>query len=284
MSPEAVKVEHSGPVQLITLNAPERGNAYTDLMGQELSAALVAGDADPDVRVMVVTGAGKHFCVGVDLSGDADNRLAWIRRGETDKVLEEAQHEKLRPWELTTPIIGALNGAAVGVGLTLPLQWDLRIVAEDAKYGMPFVQRGVIPELNSTWLLTRMIGAANALELMLTGRLFLGSEAKQLGLAHEAVPSGAVLDRAMEIAENIATNAAPAAVAAVKSLINIGLAELDRYTAWARELEVFATLAKEPDAAEGAQAFIDKRAPTWTGDKGFQVPLTPTTTLPAGQS
>ena len=280
MAYQEIKVDDVGQVRIVTLNAPDRGNAYTDLMGQELSGALVGGDADPDVRVIVVTGAGRHFCVGVDLSEDANNRLAWLRAGEVDKVAEEAEHEKLRPWELQTPIIAALNGAAVGVGMTLPLQWDIRIVAENAKYGLPFTQRGVIPELNATWLLPRMIGTARALELMITGRLFLGSEAQQLGIAHEAVPAEQVLDRAMEIAEGICRNTSPAAVSAVKTLVNVGLAEADRYTAWARELEVFAKLAEEPDAREAARAFMQKRDPTWTSAKHRDIPLKPARTLP----
>jgi enoyl-CoA hydratase/carnithine racemase len=179
---------------------------------------------------------------------------------------------------LQTPIIAALNGAAIGVGLTLPL-WDIRIVAEDAKYGLPFTRRAVIRELNATWL-PRMIGAAKALEIMLTGRLFLGSEAKTLGIAHEAVPAGQVLERVMAIAENIAVNTSPAALSAVKSLVNIGLAEDHRYISWARELEVFAKLAEEPGALEAARAFMEKRSPNWTGAKQGDVPVTPARALP----
>lgn len=177
-----------------------------------------------------------------------------------------------RPWRMRTPIIGALNGSAVGIGLTLPLQWDIRIVNQDAKYGFVFTRRGLTPEQNSLWLLPKLIGAGPALELLLTGRLFSGTEAHRLGIAHEAVPADRVLLRAKEIALDIATNTAPSSVGVTKELFYDMLAETDREAAFYREWEVFRWMGRQADCAEGGRSFLEKRAPEFTSSKYAEVP------------
>ena len=159
-------------VATVTLNRPERMNAWTWRMGRELDDALRACDADDAVRVMVVTGAGRAFCAGADLGrgGETfDSRDGGMSR-------REIRGEPLEAWTLSKPVIAAINGAAIGVGLTLALRYDMRIVARDAKLSFAFVNRGIVPELSSTWILPRLIGVARASDLLLTGRIFLGKE------------------------------------------------------------------------------------------------------------
>ena len=266
---ETIVLERRGAVGLVTLNRPERRNAYTPRMGAELHEAFAELDADDAVRAVVVTGAGRDFCVGADLErgggtfhrqGDREDRE---RRGRT----------ALRPWEMATPVIGALNGSAVGVGLTLPMQWDIRVAAADARLGFVFNRRGVIPEANSTWIVPRLVGLSRAMELLLTGRLFTGAEAAEMGLVSRAVERDQVLDAALEIAEDIAANTAPLSVAVTKRLVYESLAEPDRSAAQAREGRAFWWLGRQADAAEGITAFLQKRPPEWKLSKRTPVPV-----------
>jgi len=178
----------------------------------------------------------------------------------------------LRPWELRTPIIAAINGAAVGMGLTYPLMWDIRIAADDAKLGLVFTRRGLVPEGNASWLLSRLIGASAALELLLTGRIFSGSEAAELGLVTRAVPRAEVLDVALEIARDIAANTAPASIAATKRMFYNYLEQNDRWEARVDELEAFRWASQQPDAAEGVRSFLEKRPPEWSGVSRSDLP------------
>ena len=180
-----------------------------------------------------------------------------------------------RPWKMRTPIIGALNGSAVGLGLTFPMQWDIRVVAEDAKYGFVFTRRGLIPEQNSLWMLPRLVGLGTALELLLTGRLFSGTDAVRFGLANEAVPAGSVLLRALEIAADLAATTAPAAVGITKQLAYELLGETDREAAFAREWETFRWMGSHPDSAEGVASFVEKRPPEFAQPKNVEVPEFP---------
>jgi enoyl-CoA hydratase/carnithine racemase len=173
---------------------------------------------------------------------------------------------------MRTPIIGALNGSAVGIGLTFPLQWDIRIVNADAKYGFVFTRRGLTPEQNSLWLLPKLVGVGAALELLLTGRIFSGTEAQALGVATEAVPGDQVLLRANEIARDLAANTAPASVGATKQLFYDMLEEPGRESAFYREWEVFRWMGRQSDSSEGAQSFLAKRAPDFTSSKHAELP------------
>lgn len=252
----------------ITLNRPDRMNAFTWRMGRELNDALVRFDADDDVRAIIVTGAGKAFCAGADLGRGGKT---FDRGGRTDAGEKSSDRprdtgpvdERIHPWQVRKPIIGALNGAAVGVGLTIPLQYDIRIVASDAKLGFVFVNRGIMPELASTWILPRLIGAARASDLLMTGRIFLGKEAAELGLCNEAVPKDQVLSRAREVARHIAVHSAPVSVAVTKRMIweNFGID--DPAVAMKREATTFAWIGSQPDAREGVLSFVEKREPEW---------------------
>lgn len=268
MSYEAILLERSGPVGVVTLNRPERRNAYTPRMGAELNRALAELEADDAVRAIVVTGAGRDFCVGADLErgGDTFHRRA-------DDGRDELRDARVKPWEMATPVIGALNGAAVGVGLTLPMQWDIRVTARDARLGFVFNRRGVMPEAGSLWIVPRLVGVSRAMELLLTGRLFTGEEAAQIGLVSRAVERDEVLPAAMDIAADIAANVAPVSAALTKRLLHAFCEQPDRDAARALEGQAFWWLGQQADAREGITAFLEKRPPEWKMSKRTEPPF-----------
>ncbi len=245
-----------GPVGVITLNRPDRRNAWTLTLARELPEALAWCDAADTVRAVVVTGAGQDFCVGADL----EDRTVMAPGGPD----EPTGLPQIMPPDMCKPVIAAMNGNSVGAGITFPLQCDVRIVAEDAKVGFPFVRRGVITEMSGAWLASRLAGSTVALDLILTGRNISGTEAAALGLCTRAVPADRVLQEAMALAHDIAVNTAPTAVSAAKRLLWESL-ESDRAHASAREMQLFRWLAGRPDATEGVASFMDKRPPAWVG-------------------
>jgi len=257
---ETLLVDVDEGVATLTLNRPERMNAFNHEMSAELPRAFTALDRADEIRAIVVTGAGQAFCAGVDIDGglarDAGSPQHW-------RTKESAA--TFRPWEMRTPIIAAINGAAVGLGLTYPMLWDIRVAAEDAKLGFVFNRRGFLPEGNSLWLLSRLVGASCALELLLTGRIFDGREAAQMQLVSRALPSDEVLPAAQQIARDIAQNTAPASTAITKRLFYSFLESSDRLGARAEELDYLRWTMEQPDFREGMSAFLEKRAPRWTG-------------------
>lgn len=254
----AIKYEVDERVALITLNRPERMNAWNAAMAEELGAALDAAHEDDAVRAVVVTGAGRAFCAGADLERGGDTFA-----GRDDP--ERARGRNVRnthPYEIGKPVIAAINGAAVGVGMTWPMLCDVRIVAENAKLGFVFTRRGMIPELASHLVVQRVAGLSNAADLLMSGRIFTGSEAAAMGIASEALPKEEVLPRALEKARDY-VNAAPASVAITKRLLWEGLnSSLDGMMK--REGPLFAWAGNQADAREGVMAFIEKREPAWT--------------------
>lgn len=263
---QTLLVAQAAGVTTITLNRPEQLNAFDATMTAELSDAIVRFDAEDATRAIVVTGAGRAFSAGADVSGSRPPG------SDDDAPAGPVEPPRLRPWELRTPIIAAINGAAVGMGLTYPMMWDIRIVAEDAKLGFVFTRRGLVPEGNASWLLPRLVGAGTALELLLTGRIFSGTEAARIGLATRAVPRHEVLEAATDLAIDIAANTAPAAVAVTKRMMYEFMQDGDRWAARRRELEMFAWARQQPDAGEGVRSFIEKRAPAWSGVSVADIP------------
>ena len=229
-----IVLEIDDRVAVITLHRPEVLNAFSTRMGLELEAAYAECDARDDVRAVVLTGSGRAFCAGADLA-----------------------------WDVRKPVIAAINGHAVGLGLTLALQTDIRLVAEDAKCGIVQTRRGVLPDLRSHWTLTRAVGHARAAEILLTGRLFSGTELAAMGVASRALPAAEVLPAALDIAHDIAVNTAPVSVAASKRILWMDPppsgAEIDRL-----EREVHLHLMGKADAREGALAFLERRDPDWS--------------------
>lgn len=262
---ESILVEQRGTTGIITMNRPERLNAYRAEMGREIDKALTAFDDDPGVRAIIITGAGRAFCAGQDLSGDTP-----FGAYEDDDALDEGYGDQglaLDFADLRTPFIAAINGPAVGVGITFPLLADIRVVAEDAKIGFVFVRRGVVAEANAHFTLPKLIGLPNALDLLMTGRMITGREAVELGLAKVAVPADQVLAKALEIADEIGANTAPTAVAGTRRLAYVSAGFRGAQEAVARESRLFAWMTRQLDAAEGVGAFVEKREPVWRGDK-----------------
>ena len=259
MSANAVTLSIEDGVATVTLNRPEAMNAWNGAMAAGLDAALRSCDADDAVRAVVITGAGRAFCAGADLAAGGDT----FRPAEDGAVAGTRAREAFWPFMLRKPVIAAINGHAIGVGITLPLTCDIRIVAEDAKLQFAFVRRGVLPELASHTILPRVVGLSRAADLLLTGRMFLGREAAQLGLASHALPAAEVLPAALEKAREFRL-AAPVSVALSKRLLWEGLG-LDAREMMKREGPPFALLGKHPDAREGVAHFLEKRAPEWRG-------------------
>jgi enoyl-CoA hydratase/carnithine racemase len=256
---EPVLLSVEDGVATVTLNRPEAMNAWNPPMAAALDAALRACDANDEVRAVVLTGAGRAFCAGADLGGGGET----FKPREGGMVGSRSTAEAIWPFQVRKPVIAAINGHAIGVGITLPLTCDLRFVAEDAKLQFAFVRRGVLPELASHTLLPRVIGFSRAADLLLTGRQFSGREAAELGLASRALPAAEVLPAALEKAREFAL-AAPLAVALSKQLLWEGLA-LDAPAMMKREGPPFALLGGHADAREGIAHFLEKRAPKWSG-------------------
>lgn len=251
-----VRYEVRDGVALVTLNRPEKLNAMTAQMGAEMSDAMAEADEDDAVRAVVLTGAGRGFCAGADLGGGGRFAAGW---GEANPNLRHKM-----PMDVRKPVIAAINGPAVGVGLTWPLQADVRYVALDAKLAFAFVRRGVLPELASHAILPRLAGLSRAAELLLSGRTFLGSEAVEYGVATRAFPADQVLPAAMDLARDIAANTAPVSVALSKRLLweSLGV-DIDELRRKEGTLLNFTT--SLPDSREGTMAFLEKRAPQWSG-------------------
>jgi enoyl-CoA hydratase/carnithine racemase len=266
---EAIVVSREGPVATVTLNRPEQMNAWDWRMHRELRHAYARLDADDEVRAIVLTGAGRAFCAGAALAP----------RGETFDGSRDpsAWDEKYPPPvydapQLLTPVIAAINGAAVGAGATMTISCDIRVAANDAKIGFVFNRRGVIPDADLLWSLPRMIGYGRAMDLLLTGRIITGQEAAEIGLVSRAVPREQVLETAQSLARDIAENVAPVSAAITKQLGRQYLVETDRQRALERERVLFRWAGQQADAREGVEAFLEKRPARWKLSKNNDLP------------
>jgi enoyl-CoA hydratase/carnithine racemase len=266
----AVLLDVRDGVAQITFNRPERMNSWGQDIAAGLFDALRSYDQDDAVRAIVVTGAGRAFCAGADLSRRREAEASGA--APAPRRPREARAASIYGWQVRKPIIAAINGPAVGVGMTLPLTFDIRIAALDAKLGFVFVSRGLVPELGSTWILPRLIGISRASELLLSGRVILGKEAAEIGLVSEALPADQVLPRAREIATQIAVNAAPVSVAVTKRMIWESLGIADPAHAAAREQKMFTWSGTQADTREGMRAFFEKRPARWTGKPSSEMP------------
>jgi enoyl-CoA hydratase/carnithine racemase len=245
-------------IAVITLHRPEVRNAFNGEMAATLVEALARADEDDDVRVVVLTGTPPAFCAGADMTSAGDT---FAKR---DEKTFSAAALPFTAWQVRKPVIAAVNGHAIGVGFTITLHCDLRIFADDARYGVVQARRGVMGDAYSHWTLPRIVGMAAAADILLTGRMFDGNEALRLGLCNRVLPNDQVLPRALELARDIATNTAPLSVAYSKRLLwdswNLSLSEVEAF-----ETEYHHYLMSHGDAREGVVAFLEKRPPRWTG-------------------
>ncbi len=253
---EDIRFELNEGIAVITLHRPEQMNSFSGKMGEELGDAYRRCDQDDDIRVAILTGAGVAFCAGADMTAGAETFASQeISNFSASPVSPKA-------WEVRKPIIAALNGHAVGLGLTLALQCDMRICANEGKYGVLQVRRGVMPDAHCHWTLPRLVGTERAASLLLTGRKIQGPEAEAMGLVLKSVPAADVLETAMEIARDIATNTAPLSVAITKKLLwestGLSAAEVER-----AETDLHHHLMGASDAIEGPVAYLERRKPQW---------------------
>lgn len=263
----------------ITLNRPEKLNAFNTQMMKDMIAAFDATDADDAVRVVIVTGAGRAFCAGADLSAGAET-FNYDARSETDNAarrIEGAQRDgggllTLRIFESLKPVISACNGAAVGVGVTMQLAMDIRLASTAGRYGFVFARRGLNPEAASSWFLPHLVGVQTALEWCYTGRIFPAQEAFDKGLVRSLHEPDDLLPAARALAREIADNTAPVSVAITRQLIwrMAGAAHpMDAHRADSRGIQA---RGKSGDAREGVSSFLEKRAPNYPDKVSSDLP------------
>ncbi|WP_372345712.1 enoyl-CoA hydratase-related protein [Streptomyces sp. KL116D] len=260
-------------VATITLDRPAARNGYTRQMADELAAALRTADADHAVRVVVLTGAGKDFCVGADLSAGSGKGEGFTQEvdDETARQIEEGTYQE--PAGLVTrvlyamdkPVIAAVRGAAVGVGSTMLLPADYRLAAHGTKFGFPFTRRGIVPEGASAWFLPRLVGLAKAMDWLVSGRIVPADEALDAGLVHSLHEPDDVLDAAYALARELVAHTAPVSVAVTRQLV-YRMAWADSPDAVHRldSRLVFDTV-RGADAREGVRSFFERRAPQFPG-------------------
>jgi enoyl-CoA hydratase/carnithine racemase len=256
---EQIAIEVADRVLTITLNRPERLNAWTARMGMELRAAFDLADADDEVRAIVVTGAGRGFCAGADLASGGDTFDARKREAVAGAMRDNGGEFTLRVFESTKPVIAAINGPAVGVGATMTLPMDIRLAAEDARIGFVFARRGIIPEACSSWFLPRVVGISRAMEWVATGRVFSAQEALEGGLVRSVHPQAELLDAARELASEIAKNTAPVSVAVARQLMWRMLGAEHPMLAHRADSRGMVARGQSADAVEGITAFLEKR-------------------------
>ena len=263
MSFEEIRYEIADHVLTITLDRPDRLNAFTPTMARELIEAFDRADADDDVRAVVVTGEGRGFCAGADLGGGGAT-FDWRDRQDGDAVPRDTGGEvALRIHRSAKPVIAAINGPAVGVGITMTLPMDVRLAAEGAKIGFVFARRGIVPEACSSWFLPRIVGISRAMEWVATGRVFTAEEALAGGLVRSVHPAAEVLGAARALAAEIAS-ASPVSVAIARRLLWTMLGAAHPMEAHRADSRAMFARGQSDDAREGVTSFLEKREPEFT--------------------
>ncbi len=256
---EQITTETSQGVLTITLNRPDRLNAWTATMSSELIQAFDQADADDDVRAIIVTGAGRGFCAGADLAGGGET-FDYRARGLAEAVPRDNGGQfTLRVFESTKPVIAAINGPAVGVGATMTLPMDIRLASEEARMGFVFARRGIVPEAASSWFLPRAVGISRAMEWVATGRVFSAQEGLEGGLLRSLHPPGELLGAARELAREIAENTAPVSVALARRMLWTMLGAEHPMLAHRADSRGMLYRGQSADAAEGVTSFLEKR-------------------------
>lgn len=257
MSYEHIRSSVADRVATLELHRPEARNGFTITMADELSDALDAADANEDVRVVILTGAGRDFCVGADLSG----RSFEVERADLPESgwVEPATRVTRRMFALRKPVIAAIRGAAVGVGSTMVLPADFRLAAKDSRFGFVFSRRGIYPEAGSSWFLPRLVGMGRALDWMVSGRLIDAAEALGAGLVRSLHEPDALLDAAHALARELVETTAPVSVAVIRQALYRMSALPSPEPAFALDSQLIASCGQNADAVEGVMAFLQKR-------------------------
>lgn len=279
MSYRNLLVEREGPILWVRLNRPEVLNAYTNELGGELVRAFGEADADDSVRVVVLSHTGRVFCAGADVSAgagafDTESGDGAKNFGARDGSRGDSNFIKAM-MNCRKPSIVAFNGSAAGVGLTLTLPCDIRIAAENAKFGCVFTRRGLVPEAGSAWFLPRLVGLATALKWCLTGALVPAQEAVAAGLVSEVVAIGEAERRARELALDIAANCSPVALALTRRMLWKFSAQEGPAGALSVDAPLNIALGAKGDVHEGVAAFLEKRSPQFPLSVSADLPETP---------
>ena len=260
MSERQILTQIEDGILTITLNRPEKLNAFTRDMQQQMIAALDEADADDAVRAIVVTGAGRAFCAGADLSSGGDTFNANARTDRPSGLQPDGGGVlTLRMFECRKPLIAAVNGPAVGVGVTMTLAMDIRIAAENAKFGFVFARRGIVPEACSSYFLPRIVGISQALEWCYSGRVFPADEALRGGLLRSLHAKEELLPEARRIAKDIGDNSAPVSVTLIRHMMWRMLGADHPMEAHKIDSRGIYSLGKGPDVKEGVESFLEKR-------------------------
>lgn len=269
MTYETIQLAVADGVATLTLNRPDRMNAFTELMAREMIAAFDETDANDDVRAVIVTGAGRAFCAGADLGAggttfDYEKRITG--RGEEfdeERVRDGGGRVGLRIYESRKPVIAAINGAAVGVGATMTLPMDIRLAAPGVKMGFVFTRRGIVPETLSSYFLPRLVGVSTALEWTMTGRVFTSEEALGRGLVRSLHAGDDLMRAAHALAREIADNTAPVSVTLARRMMLDMLDASHPMEAHRLESRLMVARGRSGDAKEGVTSFLEKRAPKY---------------------
>ncbi|HEB91633.1 MAG TPA: enoyl-CoA hydratase [Deltaproteobacteria bacterium] len=262
---ETIRIEKAGGVAVVTLDRPERLNAFTMQMAQDWFTVLDDVDEDDDVRAVIVTGAGRGFCAGADLGGGAATfdpaKAAPPGDGKASEHRDEGGLLTLRIFRCRKPIIAAVNGPAVGVGVTSILPMDIRLASTKARFGFVFARRGVVPEACSSWFLPRVVGINQAMEWVATGRVFDAEEARAGGLVSEVLEPDALLPRARELAREIAENTSAVSVALARQMMWQMLGASHPMEAHRLDSKAMNYMGAREDSREGVMSFLEKRPP-----------------------
>ena len=272
-----IKLEKDGPIATLTLHRPDKMNAFTSTMMDELIAAVDETDADDDVRAVIVTGHGdRAFCAGADLTPE-DGAAPFASKAPVEDLSDPIVRDgggkvTLRLFNSKKPLIAAVNGVAVGVGVTMQLPMDIRLASTGARFGFVFARRGIVPEAASSWFLPRLVGPQRALEWCMTGRVFGAEEALEGGLVRSLHKPGELMDAARALASEIAQNTAPVSVAMTRAMLWRLSAAEHPMAAHRVDSRAIYTLGKGKDVAEGVASFLEKRDPQFPATVSKDMP------------
>ena len=297
MSFDQIRLDKHEGIALLTLHRPDRMNAFTTEMMIEAVAALDDCDADDAVRAVIFTGSGdRAFCAGADL-GSGASTFDYDKRTDNHAILPDGASASpigadgsidwshplirdsggrlsLRIFEAKKPVLGAINGAAVGIGATMTLPMDARLASETARYGFVFARRGIVPEAASSWFLPRLVGIANAVDLCYSGRLISAEEARDKGLVQSVHAPGALIDAAIAKAREMTADSAPVSVALTRHMLWRMMGAPHPIQAHRWDSRVIFSRGRSPDAAEGVTSFLEKRPPNFTASVANELSAT----------